>query len=235
MLSIAGNTFALSPGVSSSFLAVGGTAPYIYSVLPGGVGGTIASNGVYTTPMAYGEDTIQVTDSLGNQADAIVSVNTALLLVCDIIQTYMGLSQGQVYLWDQKIFIPTDSRLYIAIGISNCKPFGNNNYMDANNNSNQAVNMLATLDINILSRSTLALNLKEQVILALYSNYAQQQMGLNSFNLGRVSTGFVNLSQLDGPAIPYRFAISVALQYFVPSIQSIEYYNSFTIQEYENP
>jgi hypothetical protein len=122
---------ALAPQLTFPFLGTGGTGPYTYSVLPGGVGGTInPSTGVYTAPTGTGVDTIRVVDSLGAQATSPVLVGNALELFCDILQTELGLANGRVYLWDQKIYAPTDNGLFIAVGVVNLKAFGNTNRFD---------------------------------------------------------------------------------------------------------
>lgn len=231
-LSIIQTVHAINLNLSIPFGVSGGTGPYAWSVLPDGAGGTInASTGEYTSPSNNtGVDVIQVTDSLAAVAMYNIMVGTPLELVCDIIQTSMGLQNGQVYLWDQKINIPKDSRLYIAVGVMNAKPFGNHTrYVggSANLMQVQTVNMLVNVSIDILSRSTLALYQKEQVLLALTSTYAENQMELNSFFIAPLSNAFVNLSQIDGAAIPYRFNISANLQYFSSLTQPVDYYDTF--------
>lgn len=222
----------MAPNLSVPLGATGGTAPYVYSVIPGGAGGTIDPvSGVYTSPNNTGIDTVEVTDSLGATATGDIAVNYPLSLVADIIQTAMGLGQGQVYLWDQKINIPKDSRLYIAVSQLTCRPFGN--HVSYNGSGSmliaiQAVNMYAQVTIDILSRGPDARDRKEQVLLALSSPYAQQQMELNSFYVAPLSTAFVNLSQIDGAAIPMRYQITVGLQYFSQLITNPPYYDSFT-------
>jgi hypothetical protein len=214
------------------FGATGGTVPYTWSVVPGGAGGTInSSTGIYTSPSnSYGPDVIQVTDASATVATYPVLVCTAVELVCDVIQTAMGLNNGQVYLWDQKINIPIDSNLYIAVGVQSCKPFGNKpRYVGGSSSlvAQQSVNMYALLSIDILSRGPAARDQKEQVLLALSSPYAEAQMELNSFFIAPLSTNFVNLSHIDGAAIPYRFNISTALQYFSTLTTNPDYYESY--------
>lgn len=227
---------AVPNGLTVPFGASGGTPPYTFSVVAPvspipPAGGTIdPSSGLYTTPSnSTGTDIIQVTDSLAATAQGTMLVDYPLSLVCDIIQTSMGLSNGQVYLWDQKIFIPTDSRLYIAVGVQNCKAFGNYPKYAANSGlaAIQSVNMLASLSIDILSRGPDARDRKEQVLLALSSPYAESQMELNSFFVAPQSTNFVNLSSIDGAAIPYRFQISVNLQYFSTLTTQVGYYDMY--------
>lgn len=98
--------------------------------------------------------------------------------------------------------------------------------------------MLATLDIDIISRGPEARDRKEEIILALNSIYAQSQQEGNSFYIGKLppSARFVNLSNIDGAAIPYRFRISVNLQYAFVKSKAIDYFDTFsTVQETIQP
>lgn len=242
---------AIGVNLTTSFGASGGTPPYTYSVRPNGAGGTITSDGTYTAPPVvnggtYGPpkqiyDVIQVRDAAKNIATAKVLVGNPLLLFCDVIQNQLGLPDGRVYLWDQKITEPTDAGLYVAVSVLSCKPFANTNDPNGSGDgidSLQSVNMYAQLQLDIISRDTEARDRKEEVILALKSDYARQQMAANSFGIGELPPGsqFVNLSHQDGAAIPYRFAISVAMQYFYVKNQAVPFFDSFaTPQVVTNP
>lgn len=237
-LSLAAATLALGPNLQTYFLGSGGTPPYNYVVLAGGAGGSInATSGLYTAPAVVQAapemlfDIVQVVDAVSDFFNLSILVGNPLMLFCDIIQKELGLDIGQVYLWDQKIDIPTDDRLYIAIGVLSCKPFGNSISYDGSGSglsAVQSVNMQATLSVDILSRGVEARDRKEEIILALQSNYAQSQQETNSFYIAKISSGFVNLSQIDGAAIPYRFNISVNMQYSVRKTQAVPYYDTFT-------
>lgn len=237
-LSLTQTATALAAKSVASFLAIGGTSPYVYSVVAGGAGGTIdPGTGVYTAPPVVdshpqkGYDTIQVTDSLSVVATSQILVGTPLILFCDIIQNQLVLANGRVYLWDQKIMQPTDSDLYVAVSVPTCKPFASSNRATSNGGSldaNQFVSMLATLDVDIISRGPAARDRKEEVILALDSNYSRQQQEANSFYVGKISTAFLNLSEVDGAAIPYRYRISVNMQYAVSRALPTSYFDDFT-------
>lgn len=233
---------------TASFLGVGGSTPYAYSVLPGGAGGTInSSSGLYTAPATVSEDpstlydTIQVTDASLATATAQILVGTPLLLFCEILQKEMGLANGRVFLWDQKINQPTDNDLYIAVSMPMCKPFANTNSQDGSGgglNSVQSVNMMATLDVDMISRGPAARDRKEEIILAFNSNYAQQQQEGNGFYIASLPPGskFLNLSEIDGAAIPYRYKISVNIQYSFSKTTPVQYFNTFsTVQTNTNP
>lgn len=227
-LALLQNYRAIAPGLSVPFGATGGTAPYVFSVFPGGAGGSInPSTGVYSSPSgSYGVDTVIVTDAALATAQGIISVDSPIQLVRDIIRQYMNLGNDQIYIYNQKYFIPTDPRIYVAIGFLNQKCLGNNNRFTSDGADQYSV-WNATLSIDMLSRSMDALHRKEEVIMALASDYAESQMELNSFRVFSQPTSFLNLSGLDGDAIPYRFNISVVMQYFIRKTIAVPYYDDF--------
>lgn len=236
---------ALGPNIQASFLGINGTSPYTYAVLSSGAGGSIdPTTGVYTAPAIINSDpkklydTIRVTDSLAATATARILVGSPLLLFCEIIQKELSLPDGRVYLWDQKIMQPTDNDLYVAVSVPSCKPFGNTNRWKTTLSGleqSQFVSMAAQVEIDIISRGPSARDRKEEVIIALESNYARQQQDANSFYIGKLSTGFLNLSEADGAAIPYRYKISVAMQYAFQKARPIDYFDTFTLTEDVDP
>jgi hypothetical protein len=230
-LSLITNASAMAINLTMPFQAIGGVAPYTYSVAAGGAGGSINSaTGLYTSPSQTGVDEVIVTDSASATAELSISICSPIELVCDIVQTCMGLGAGQVYLYNQKYTIPTDSSLYVAIGVLSCKPFGNNRQYVSNSgtlNETRSTNFQSTLSIEILSRSTQALTRKEELLLALGSTYAESQMELNSFFVAPLTSSFMNLSASEGPAILYRFNISVNIQYAVSITDPVNFYSIF--------
>lgn len=229
----------MGPGLTTSTAGQGGTSPYTYSLLPGGAGGSInSSTGLYSSPVnvpsnaSSCSDTLVVTDNVGARAYAVITTLDALGLFCDILQTSLNLATGRVYLYNQKIFQPHDAGLYIAVAVQSAKPFGNSAVMNGGGSglvSVQSVNTLATLSINAISRDTSALRRKEEIIMALNSIYSQSQQEMNSFYVGKLppNSQFVNLSEVDGAAIPYRFNISVNIQYFATLPKDVPYYSDF--------
>lgn len=224
----------------ASFGAYEGTEPYTFAVTSGFAGGTInASTGAYTAPSTLSNlpekqvDYITVTDADLNTAQTTILIGTPLTLFCEIIQKEMGLANGRVFLWDQKLFQPTDNNLYIAVSMPICKPFGVSVYTESELDAlaaTQSVNMQATLDIDIISRGPQAMNRKEEVILALNSVYSIQQQDANSFYIAKLPPGnrFVNLSMIDGAAIPYRYRISYNIQYMYTKSKNVDYFDDFS-------
>ncbi len=237
-ITIAQNATAIAPGISTVFGASNGTEPYTYSVVAGGAGGTIgADTGIYAAPVTMGTtpqtlfDTILVTDADDETAEATIMVGSPLFLFCEILQSELGLANGRVYLWNQKIFQPTDDGLYIAVSEVTCKPFGNTIKPGADGWSTvvQSANMMSTLDINIMSRGPAARDRKAEVLLALNSIYAQSQQESNSFYIAKLppSARFLNLSTVDGAAIPYRYLLSINIHYAVSKTKAVPYFDNF--------
>ena len=231
MISIIPTKTAIAPAVSQPFEGVGGTAPYTYSVSADGIGGTIDTDGIYTAPLGvYGVDTVIVTDSFGDMEEQTVNFQNPMELVCDIIQSELGLSDGRVFLYNQKLPMPIDTGLFVVVEQISCKPFGNTLSLDGSGgglDSIQSTNFAAMLQIDVISRDISALNRKEEVLMALKSTYAQQQQERNSFFISTLPMGFVNLSQVDGSAIPYRFNITINIQYCVTKVKPIAFYDNF--------
>lgn len=229
------NISVIAPGVLTPFFASGGTAPYTYSIQAGGAGGSIDVNGLYTAPLsmdADGEiDTIIVTDNLSATASLPISVLTPLRLVCSIIETELGLNNGQVYIYNQKFNIPKDNSLRVAVGVISMKPFSNINRSEDNGAGGlrqvQVTNIKALLSIDIFSKGTIALERKEEVVMSLNGNYSKRVQEANSFAIASLPMTFVNLSAIDGVEIPYQYNLSINMQYSVKKISNIEHFETF--------
>lgn len=225
-------TLTIRPGRSYPFGGLGGTAPYTWAVSTNNSGGSISSSGVYTSGPNNGVDTITVTDSVAATATATVNVNTVVQLVGDIIANFLGLGADQYWLWDQKIDIPNDSRPYLILSVVSEKAFGQSNYHDGGSSgedplvSVQSVNIAARIGIDFLSRGPAARDTKDKILLALNSDYSESQQELNQFYLARIPINFINLSQVDGAAIPYRFHLEVNVQYAITHETLVPYFDN---------
>lgn len=235
-------TYAVGAQIRASFLASGGTAPYTYAVLAGGAGGSIDSaTGAYQAPAAvpsdpkYRYDTIQATDYNGAQVTTQILVGTPLLLLCDVIQRGMGLSPGRVYIWDQKIKAPTDAGLFVVLSLLDIKTIGNvNRFNPDTQNQDQYVSVRTVVDVDLISRDGSARERKEELVGVLNSQYSIYQQDANGFSLSKNLPRFVNLSEGDGAAIPYRYKATVMLFYAWQASKVADYFTAFPFQGYVN-
>lgn len=236
-MTLAQSATAVAPNCPASFLAAGGTAPYIYSVVSGGAGGAISpTTGAYVAPAQASSnpnqiyDTIRVIDAASATTTRQILVGVPLRLLCEIIQREMQLSIDRVYLWDQKKMMPKDDGLWVVVSEQSCKPFGNVNKFHGSLSENEArqyVAMQALVGIDMISRGPSARDRKEELISILKSDYAQRQQTTNSFMLASIPSTFVNLSEVDGAAIPYRYHISLQMQYAYTRTKMVSYFDDF--------
>lgn len=236
-LSLSQSAFAVGINVPASFLGVGGVEPYTYAVIGAGAGGSInSSTGAYTAPAMVPTDpstqfdTIQVTDSAATTATAQILVGDALLLLCDVIQRGMGLDSTRIWIWDQKIFLPTDFGLFVTVAEMEPKVVANvNSSPTGGATQNQYVTFISRIEVNLISRDTSARLRKGQFIASLNTAYAEQQQKSNSFQISKIPKSLTNVSVQDGAAIPYRYSAWFNLQYSEPASSAQDYFTDFNV------
>jgi hypothetical protein len=234
------NAYAVAPGIRASFHASGGDEPYLYEVLPDGAGGTIdPATGAYRAPLVLNEDpvkgfdVIRVTDYSNEVVETTIRVCTPLLLVCEIIEREMALPNGSVYLYSQKKMMPTNTDIFVAVSIDKVNYYGSSTKGVTEDDgdtftSAQWVVYSATLGIDITSRDTKVLFRKDEVVLALNSEYSKMQQSRNTFGIARLpASNMVPRPIQDGAAIPYRFYFQVNVNFGMPKGTPIEFYDTF--------
>ena len=235
---ISQTAFAVAPGISASFLASGGVAPYLYALIDeNAAGGSIVqATGKYSAPVVWNSnprntfDTIEVTDANGEKATAKIQVGPPLKLFMEILQRELSLPADRVILFNQKIEQPKDAGIYIAVSVLNSKVFGNTNRPTESGGifiSEQYISVADTIGVDIFSVDNSALFRKEDVLLALGSNYAERQQNTNSFQISKIPRGLANISGVDGTHIPYRFHFDLVIQYAYKKSSNIDYYDTF--------
>lgn len=229
-LTLKANTQHITKNVPTVVSASGGVEPYSYSVVSGGVGGSIdPASGKYTAPSSLGIDTIRVTDADSATAELQMNILSPLGLLAQIIQTELGLENGRVWFFNQKIDEPKDQNLYVVLRVMSVKPFSNNLKYRENSGIDgvQTANFRSTVSIDIKSRGTEALERKEEVVMALRSQYSLQQQELNALKISAVPGEIPNIGEIDGSAIPYRFNLTINLLYSVTKTRAVDYYDTF--------
>lgn len=210
-------------GSKIRFEAIGGSEPYSYEVSEGG--GSIDADGIYTASGSKIERIkIKVTDNIGSIKFSTVSVATYLHLIAHIIRTELSLDSDQVYIYNQKINIPTDDKLYVAVILENTKVISSSSKFN-DGVEYRAVASFNTVKIDILSKTTEALIRKDEVISSLRGIFSQRVQNSNTFKIADIPSSAANISQVDGSAIPYRFNISINVTAVSKSEKSVDYYN----------
>jgi hypothetical protein len=152
-------------------------------------------------------------------------------LICNVIQQEMSLSNGRIMTKNQNWKAPSDSGLYITVGIRSPKIVASTNKFDYENDVEiKRVVTHATVDINITSKNREAVERKEEVVMALTSTYSIQQQELYQMKIFRM-TDILDLSLVEASSGLNRFRISCVVSSIREKQTSIDYYDKFRRQE----
>ncbi len=157
-----------------------------------------------------------------------------LNLLVGLIRDYMGLAPDQVVIYNQKWRIPSDSRIYVTVGLVAQKPYAsvreNVEFTDDKGSGLKEVvtlNSQETISLNFYSKSQDALLRKDEVIMALGSTAAQQLCEANSIKLGQLPISMVDVSALEGVARLNRYVATVNALVARSQERIIQYYDNF--------
>lgn len=158
-------------------------------------------------------------------------------IIIDIIKNELALPDTSVWLRDQNREIPQDDGLYIAVGSTDETVIANNAEVQFDDSGAetimteiQSTTIRASIQIDVFSRSTEALLRRWEVLTAMTSQYAQQQMEQYQFRIFAVPNSFVNTSDAEGGSVINRYSIIFSTHAWYRKekvLQSNDYYNDF--------
>ena len=151
-----------------------------------------------------------------------------LTIICDIIKNELSLSSGQVMVYNQEIEPPTTKGLYIVVGYLTGKAIGNSANVkdeDTGISEDQAVTMLEVIQLDIMSIDDSARQQKEQVIMALNSDYAQKIMETNRIKIFKIPGQFNDVSGVEGHGILTRFVMPITIMAVYPKNKVVDYFD----------
>lgn len=151
-------------------------------------------------------------------------------IICDIIKTQLSLNDSQVVIYNQKYNIPTSKGIYVFVSYVSGKPIGNVNRAiptETGMDGEVSLAMAETLQIDIMSQDSSARTHKEEVLMALVSDYAQQKMQDNSIKISILPTSFIDTSFAEGSAMLNRYTTTLILFASYTNTKAIPYYDTF--------
>lgn len=151
-------------------------------------------------------------------------------LLVKIIQNQTELSKERVLQYNQKWNLPPDSGLHVTVQFLGSNTISNRSKTEDRGIEGfyeiQDLNTQEMYQIVVMSRNMDAPMKKQLVLMALASVYAQQVQEENSFHIAPVAN-FSDISEIEGAAILYRFALSVTVHAWYRTERRVDYYNDF--------
>jgi hypothetical protein len=151
-----------------------------------------------------------------------------LTIICDIIEHELDLDDGQVMVYNQQFLAPTTNGLFVVVGYVGGKAIGNNSEVtdeEAGISETQSISMYEMVQIDLMSIDSSARQQKEEVIMALNSDYAQKIMELNNIQISKIPGQFNDISGVEGVAILTRFTMTIGILAVYTKNSTIDYYD----------
>ena len=152
--------------------------------------------------------------------------------IADIIQTMLLLDSGRVMMSNQKFNISTAVGLYVVVSYVSGKAIGNNVYptpVVGGMSSTSQVAMMELIQIDLFSVDTTARDRKEEIIMALNSNYAQEICDANNISIARIPSQFNDISGVENTAMLTRYVMTIPVFCLYTTVQNeVSYYSDFS-------
>ena len=123
----------------------------------------------------------------------------------------MGIKQDHIAIYDNKWQLPPYEEMFITVEYRNSKTIANRNIFDGSCTppvEYQELNMLEDIVVGVFSRNDEAQYRKEEVLMAIRSQYAQLMQEQYSFKIARAGN-IQDLSVLEGAAMLKRYDIEL--------------------------
>ena len=144
--------------------------------------------------------------------------------IADIVENELGVP---VVLWGQNFQAPTDGSLYANIRFAFSTLIGSSVKFDTDTNKEiKETMMYSTFEVELVSKTTEALERKEEVEMSLRSQFSVRSQEDNNFKVFRIGQ-IVDLTGIDGVSSLYRFRIPIIVTHKKKKETSVNYYDRF--------
>ena len=154
-----------------------------------------------------------------------------LKTVCDILKVGMNLQDDQIWIYNQKVDIPNDKRLYVVVSLKTETVIGNNIEEKSIVSGEEEViwsNIVSDVGIELFSYNVNALNKRYQVLSSMRSTYSIQKQEELNFNIGRRPITFFDSSFFAPSARLYSFYFMYRITHVENSAKPIDYFDDFS-------
>ena len=154
-----------------------------------------------------------------------------LKTVCDILKVGMNLQDDQIWIYNQKVDIPNDKRLYVVVSMKSETVIGNNiEEKNVYEGQDEVVwsNVVSDIGIELFSYNVNALNRRYEVLSSMRSTYSVQKQEELNCNIGRRPVAFFDSSFLAPSARLYSFYFMYRITHVENSARPIDFYDDFS-------
>lgn len=157
-----------------------------------------------------------------------------IFLLRDILIHELGLDENRIQIWNQKLNIPPDEKLFVALSYMMGKVYhskaAERALDDGSMVEDQLANVQEMIDVNVMSRGTEALFRKEEVVMALASKYSQQVQAAHGFRIASLPNAFRDNSEIEASARMTRFTFTLVIFAWYKKTTAIEHYDTFKVE-----
>ena len=152
-----------------------------------------------------------------------------LKTVCDILKVGMGLENDQIWIYNQKVDIPNDKRVYVVVSLKSETVIGENIEVKPENKMDEVVwsNIVSDVGIELFSYNVNALNRRYEVLSSMRSTYSVQKQEELNCNIGRRPIAFFDSSFMAPSAKLYSFYFMYKITHVENSAKQIDYFDNF--------
>lgn len=157
---------------------------------------------------------------------------STLTLMCDVIKNQLSLASDQIWIYNQKINIPKDSRLYVIVSQVSAVQYaaGKKHLFSPTVSSTTHQHTQETIRIELLSSGTSAIDRAQEVVGALSSDYAEELANANGLRFARIPASVTDTSFLEVTQQLFRTTIEVKVLRAYTQTKTANYYDKFFIE-----
>jgi len=152
-------------------------------------------------------------------------------IICDILKYGMELRPEQIWIYNQRHSIPEDKQLYVIVGMSSPKVYGNNNVSVGVTGGMYDVAsqyVSETIQIDLMSYTMEAQERYYEVLGSLVSTYSLEYQMNYGLKIASIPTSVNDVSGIDGATMLNRIVITLQVWRKYDTIISAAYYDTFS-------
>lgn len=154
-----------------------------------------------------------------------------LKIICDIIKNQLGLQNDQIWLYNQKVDIPNDGRMYVVVSVDNEDVFGSNiekREVDTGEEADTWMNIKTNISINTFSYGNECLEKRYDIISAIRSVYSIQQQEKYNMQIARVPRIFMDASFATPTARLFSYHYEYSILHIEKRTHKVDYFDDFS-------